>query len=282
MFQRWAITIVVIAALPFAAARTHAAVALSLGSDAAELGQLSIGVPVNFSVELSGLTGGQELDGLFATVGFDGALLGTPTTLTAGPIVPQALDFLTVTQPGLADGAFQTLSTQTTDHISTEGTFYSFQVTPQNTGTGTVSFQFVDAFQFNNSNPNAPINIGADAGASLNFTVSSGVAGDYNSDGRVNAADVTVWRNNRGNTGSPGIPGDGSGPSVGTPDGVVDQLDYEFWRSRFGATAGAAVGAAIPIPEPNSLWLFALAGICFGGSRFTSHRVSVHVQSSTL
>jgi hypothetical protein len=31
------------------------------------------------------------------------------------------------------------------------------------------------------------------------------------------------------------LPADGSGPTVGTPNGIVDQADYTFWRANFGA-----------------------------------------------
>jgi len=86
------------------------------------------------------------------------------------------------------------------------------------------------------------------------------VKGDYNGNGVVDAADYTVWRNSLGNTGAPGIPGDGDdGTLTGTPDGVVNQSDYAYWKSRFGATSGAGAGSlGVPaVPEPAS-WFSAL------------------------
>ena len=53
--------------------------------------------------------------------------------------------------------------------------------------------------------------------------------GDYNGDGEVNSADYTVWRNSLGQTGS-SLAADGSGPTPGIPDGVVNQFDYSFWK----------------------------------------------------
>ena len=44
--------------------------------------------------------------------------------------------------------------------------------------------------------------------------------GDYNN-GTVDAPDFTIWRNNLGNTGPPGIPGDGSGPATGVSSTLV-------------------------------------------------------------
>ena len=53
------------------------------------------------------------------------------------------------------------------------------------------------------------------------------MAGDFNGDGTVNAADYVVWRKNFGT-----------------------QASYDTWRSNFGHTAGG--GAALPSAEPLS------------------------------
>ena len=84
---------------------------------------------------------------------------------------------------------------------------------------------------------------------------SEGVAGDYNGNGIVDAADYTVWRDKLGNVGTPGIPGDGDdGTLSGTPDGTVDASDYAYWKTRFGATSGsgsAGIGSIrTAVPEP--------------------------------
>ncbi len=68
--------------------------------------------------------------------------------------------------------------------------------------------------------------------------------GDYNSNASVDAGDYVVWRKTFGSTNNPQA--DGSGPTVGVPNGVVDQADYTFWRSNFGgvgALSGAGSGA---------------------------------------
>lgn len=51
--------------------------------------------------------------------------------------------------------------------------------------------------------------------------------GDYNSDGLVDIADYTVWRDAFGQSG-PGLAADGN------RDGLVDQTDFELWRDHVG------------------------------------------------
>jgi hypothetical protein len=69
-------------------------------------------------------------------------------------------------------------------------------------------------------------------------TIEAGLSGDYNADGKVDAADYVVWRKNGG-----------------TPQGYTD------WRTNFGRTSGsgAAGGSALSaVPEPASLILVTL------------------------
>jgi endonuclease/exonuclease/phosphatase family metal-dependent hydrolase len=81
---------------------------------------------------------------------------------------------------------------------------------------------------------------------------------DYNSNASVDAGDFVVWRKTLGSTNN--LQADGSGPTVGVPNGIVDQADYTYWRSNFGgvgATSGAGSGAAsgdslaAPAAEPE-------------------------------
>lgn len=78
------------------------------------------------------------------------------------------------------------------------------------------------------------------------YVTIAGVAGDYNIDGTVNAADYTIWRDHLNQNFQ--LPNEG-----GITPGVVNQADYDFWKSRFGATSGS--GSASPVatvPEPAS------------------------------
>jgi hypothetical protein len=85
---------------------------------------------------------------------------------------------------------------------------------------------------------------GAFVDATVEYLTTAGVPGDYNNNGRVDAADYVMWRNNLG----PGsMPNEG-----GISPGVVDQADYNFWRSRFGNTSGSGASLAdgVAVPEP--------------------------------
>ena len=77
----------------------------------------------------------------------------------------------------------------------------------------------------------------------------SGVAGDYNGNDIVDAADYTVWQGALGDTTLLNDP---------TP-GTVDTSDYTYWKTNFGATSGSGTSAGTNIPEPSSLLLTALA-----------------------
>jgi hypothetical protein len=66
--------------------------------------------------------------------------------------------------------------------------------------------------------------------------VSTGLPGDYNGNGLVDAADYVVWRKT-----------DGS------------QEGYDDWRMNFGRTAGSGLGGALPslsqVPEPAGIFM---------------------------
>ena len=81
-----------------------------------------------------------------------------------------------------------------------------------------------------------------------------GLAGDYNKNGVVDAADYVIWQDTLGSTVD--LRGDGDG------NGVVTQADYLFWKVRFGnSTAGAATTA---VPEPGT-WLLVMLGLLITG-----------------
>lgn len=69
------------------------------------------------------------------------------------------------------------------------------------------------------------------------------LAGDFNDDGKVDAADYTVWR-------------DGLGTEY-------TQDDYLDWKNNFGASLGSGAGAAASVPEPAT-GLFALLATVLG------------------
>jgi hypothetical protein len=84
--------------------------------------------------------------------------------------------------------------------------------------------------------------------------VPPGLAGDFNDDGSVDAADYVIWRKNVGTSFDLNGNGDETGPSAG----VVDQADYALWRAKFGTSAPGAAAFAAAVPEPAS-WLLICA-----------------------
>jgi hypothetical protein len=84
---------------------------------------------------------------------------------------------------------------------------------------------------------------------------SAALAGDYNSDGKIDAADYTVWRDNLG---AATIPNRGAGIT-----GVVGPDDYNYWKSHFGMGAGSAAAFGTAVPEPGTIAIL-LAVLPFG------------------
>lgn len=79
----------------------------------------------------------------------------------------------------------------------------------------------------------------------LGSLVVAGLAGDFNGDGTVDAADYTVWRESGGS-----------------------EADYKLWRSNYGATTETATTEAVAsVPEPAGALLLLLASCGFLASR---------------
>ncbi|MEO0531784.1 MAG: glycosyl hydrolase [Planctomycetota bacterium] len=76
------------------------------------------------------------------------------------------------------------------------------------------------------------------------------LAGDLNSDGTVDSADYTVWRDAQGSSVVPFTSGDSNG------DGTVDGGDLAEWQANYGATAATN---ATSVPEPLCMGLGVLA-----------------------
>jgi hypothetical protein len=83
----------------------------------------------------------------------------------------------------------------------------------------------------------------------------SGVKGDYNNDGKVDAGDYVTWRKN--NTTNNALPNDNG---LGTP---IGPSHYTLWRSNFGKPpgSGALVGGSVPEPATVLLVLMGIAGL---------------------
>lgn len=88
-----------------------------------------------------------------------------------------------------------------------------------------------------------------------NGTFTVAIAGDYNNNGFVDAADYALWRN--------GGPLQNENATVGS----ISQEDYDVWRQNFGKSGWTITGTppgsgasdlAGTVPEPNAFVLFAM------------------------
>ena len=73
------------------------------------------------------------------------------------------------------------------------------------------------------------------------------LAGDFNDDGIVDAADYTVWRNNLGSDFDLG----GNGDETGASHDIVDQGDYLLWKQHFGESNSRRWTSAPTWPCPS-------------------------------
>jgi hypothetical protein len=80
--------------------------------------------------------------------------------------------------------------------------------------------------------------------------------GDYNNDGKVDAADYTVWRDHLGQT----FTLQNRDPAN---TGAVSNLDYTSWKNNFGAAGAGSLGAGA-VPEPSTLCLMFVAAVSLG------------------
>lgn len=97
------------------------------------------------------------------------------------------------------------------------------------------------------------------------FVAPPELTGDFNGDGRVDAADYLVWRNTIGQSVSPYAGADADG------NGVIQGADMLLWKSHYGRAAAAAAVAAQPVPEPATGVLAALVA-AWGISRWHGTR----------
>jgi hypothetical protein len=92
--------------------------------------------------------------------------------------------------------------------------------------------------------------------ANTSFSTQPNFNGLDNGDGKVNAADYVVWRDNLGQS---TLMNRGTGIT-----GPVGTSDYNFWKAHFGNTSGLGASA---VPEPASALLMLLGFAAFGCKR---------------
>jgi hypothetical protein len=88
-----------------------------------------------------------------------------------------------------------------------------------------------------------------------------GLAGDYNNNGVVDAADYVIWRKSSGTNAS--LPNDPIGGTIGS-------AQYDQWRAHFGQTlsgSGSSLAAgAASVPEPGAFGLMLVMALIASGS----------------
>lgn len=103
---------------------------------------------------------------------------------------------------------------------------------------------------------------------SIGVALAPGIAGDYNNNSVVDAADYVIWRNvlNQATT----IPND-------ITPGTVVQQDLVEWRNRFGKTT-FEFAAGSSVPEPTSLICLVLPPTAIWQTRRTHRRQAIRIR----
>ena len=185
-----------------------------------------------------------------------GAALGGTGSLAGGVLFDEGSTFVTEFVSGMIDPL------AITGNVDLSALANSLSVMGTGTGSSWVIATYGGAltgtFENITSGFSVDYGTGSNSQITLNLAGPWDVAGDYNQNGIVDAADYVFWRNNLG-AGS--LPNEG-----GISPGFVDTADYNFWRSRFGFTSGAGAGlGSSNVPEPASFVLIGLALVVLAG-----------------
>jgi hypothetical protein len=101
-------------------------------------------------------------------------------------------------------------------------------------------------------------NVGVDDIAVTNGVIVQTLTGDYNGNGKVDAADYDVWRANQGTTHA--LTNDPLGGTIGA-------AQYNQWRAHFGQSSGSGTstfsGSNVPEPSGIASVIVSLAGLTF-------------------
>jgi hypothetical protein len=196
---------------------------------------IATGAPITFSFDSVPLTYGENYAAIYVTEGAGGAM---------SPVLVSSMLADYVEDP-VGSGTYRPESNYgdpDADYLKSATNF----ITVNEFG------RFLAAF-------NAPY---ADASFVAYFDQpAASIPGDFNNSQTVDGADLTLWRQQFGQTTSVTADGDA--------DGDADGNDYLIWQRNVGATP--ALGAAAAIPEPGAL---RLALIVFAGAVIARRRIA--------
>jgi fibronectin-binding autotransporter adhesin len=201
------------------------------------------------------ITGAIANSGTIAPGNGVGTLTATDT-VTMNPNSHLAIELSAGSADKLVVGGNLNLSNVDFLDVSGAGQGLSWVIATYGTLTGT----------FNNITSGYTVNYGTGTNSQITLNKpATGVNGDFNNDGKVDAQDYITWRKN--NTTSNPLPNDNG---LGTP---IGPSHYTLWRSNFGKPPGSGSGdlvASGAVPEPASLLLAVVA--IFGFSAVGARR----------
>jgi len=206
------------------------------------LSTLRVGDTATVDVMLSGLSAGDMLELLAAEVGYDALHFGMPT-VTSGGIIPDVSGFESDEFADLAGATFDSLdTTNTTDMITANGVFFSFDFSAIDVGSGQIALDFADTLgvdSFSNL-----INE-ATTGAALSYSII--FPGDYDLDRDVDGADFLTWQ--RGQSPNP-----------------LSASDLAEWEDNLGViNSSTATTSAVPEPSAILQMLSTFSCLCLSG-----------------
>jgi hypothetical protein len=122
---------------------------------------------------------------------------------------------------------------------------------------------FLNGNAYESSNGSSSGQFGTDGtrpsyGFAVKYGAASQLPGDFNSDGQVDTADYTTWR-------------DGLGTEF-------DQIDYDVWAENFGAVAAASSVSTVStsVPEPSGLVTILAAALLASTTARKSRAIAPH------
>ncbi len=161
------------------------------------------------------------------------------------------MDFDSITPSGNTSAFTTDLASSAGSLVLQGGASHTFMSALAATSVGTFSATYL--LNFSDENIAGALN----KSITLTLTGKTLLAGDYNGDSVVDAADYVAWRSAEGQSVTPFSGADGNG------DGLIDAGDYDVWRTNFGFTvsgSGSSIGSQ-NVPEPAIALLFGIAAI---------------------